>query len=386
MNIGAALAVSTRLLLAILLFIGEAIPAKEAGLTVNEHGELLLRGVSFHGIGVNYYDAFTRTLSQPARTNYDTGFRELAPRKIPFARFSAGGYWPHDWALYQTNRKEYFTRLDGVVRSAERHGIGLIPSLFWNLSAVHDLVGEPCNRWGDTNSQTIVFMREYTRELVSRYAKSPAIWGWEFGNEYNLAADLPNAAEHRPPVVPGLGTPKQRTAEDELTHTAIRVAFREFALEIRKHDPQRIVISGNAFPQVSAWHQAKEKSWQHDTPEQFAEMLAADNPSPVNTLSVRGYDLTTDIGRLDQSMTVAHATRKPLFVGEFGVPGYNTEASKVTFSQILSALATNQVPLAALWVFDFEDQRKDWNVNATNDRRWQLDAIQQANERISRPH
>jgi hypothetical protein len=225
-------------------------------------------------------------------------------------------------------------------------------------------------------------MREYTREVVTRYSQSPAIWGWEFGNEYNLPADLPNASEHRPPVVPDLGTPAHRTAEDDLTHTAIRVALREFALEVRKHDPQRIIVSGNAFPRVSAWHQAMEKSWKPDTRDQFAAVLAADNPSPMNTLSVRGYDLTTDIGRLDQAMKVAQEAKKPLFVGEFGVPGAATGELKVKFATILSAIETNHIPLSALWVFDFDSQAKDWNVNATNDRSWQLDAIQQANQRM----
>ncbi len=372
-----------RALLRVVFLISAVAPvAPAAGLSTNSRGELLLHGVRFRGIGVNYYDAFTRTLGQNSRTNYDAGFRELAARKIPFARFSAGGFWPQDWELYRTNRSEYFNRLDGVVKSAGQHGIGLIPSLFWNMSAVPDLVGEPCNRWGDPNSRTIAFMREYTREIVTRFAQSPAIWGWEFGNEYNLVADLPNASEHRPPVLPGLGTPAQRSAEDDLTHAAIRVALREFAIEVRKHDPRRIIVSGNAFPRVSAWHQAKEKNWKPDTRQQFAEVLAADNPSPINTLSVRGYDLATDIGRLDQAITVAQAVKKPLFVGEFGVPGATTGESKMKFAAILSAIETNRVPLAALWVFDFDDQAKDWNVTSTNDRSWQLDAIQQANKRM----
>lgn len=368
--------------LAVVFLIGLVLSVAAAGLTTDEQGELRLQGSPFHGIGVNYYDAFTRTLGQTVITNYDAGFQELANRKIPFARFSAGGYWPQDWRLYQTNRAEYFARLDGVVQSAERHGIGLIPSCFWNLSTVPDLVGEPCNHWGDTNSRTIAFMREYTRAVVTRYLQSPAIWGWEFGNEYNLAADLPNAAEHRPPTVPALGTPAHRTADDELTHANIRVALREFAIEVRRYDPQRIIVSGNAFPRVSAWHQAKELISQRDTRSQFADMLAADNPTPINTLCVRGYDLTTDIGRLDQAMTVAQATKKPLLVGEFGVPGHLTEESKAKFAMILSAIETNRIPLAALWVLDFDGQAKDWEVTATNDRSWQLDAIQQANARV----
>lgn len=372
-------------LVPILILLTALLPAVAAtGLTVSKRGELLLNSSPFQGIGVNYYDAFVRTLEANAGTNYDAGIRELAARRIPFARFSAGGFWPRDWQLYLTNRAAHFARLDGVVKSAERHGVGLIPSCFWHLSAVPDLLGEPCNRWGDTNSRTIAFMRQYTRELVTRYARSPAIWGWEFGNEYNLAADLPNAAEHRPPVVPSLGTAARRSAEDELTHADVRVALREFALEVRKHDRRRIIVSGNSFPRPSAWHQARERSWKKDSPGQFAEMLAADNPSPINTLCVRAYDLTNDLGRLAQAMAVAHVEKKPLFVGEFGVPGELTDETKANFTKILATLETNQVPLAALWVFDFDGQAKDWNVTATNGRTWLLDAVQLANERIRR--
>jgi hypothetical protein len=125
-----------------------------------------------------------------------------------------------------------------------------------------------------------------------------------------------------------------------------------------------------------------EKSWKKDTSEQFAEVLAADNPSPMNTLSVRGYDLTTDLGRLHQAMAVSHAVKKPLFVGEFGVPGAVTAESKAKLTSILVAIETNRVPFGALWVFDFDGQSKGWNVSATNERSWQLDAIQQANARI----
>lgn len=360
--------------------LGQAAAVSVPGLTAGPGGTVQRDGQPFRGIGVNYFDAFSRTLKPPPDTNYDAGFRELARRGIPFARFSAGGFWPADWSLYQTNRAEYFTRLDAVVRSAERHGVGLIPSLFWHVSTVPDLVGEPVNRWGDTNSRTHAFLRTYTREVVTRYAASPAIWAWEFGNEYNLAADLPNAAQHRPQVVPRLGTPAARTAEDELTHAMVRVAVREFALEVRRHDPHRLITSGHSIARPSAWHQIQEKSWRRDTPAQFSEVLAADHPAPADTLSLHWYEVTNDLARVATAMTVSRATGRPLFVGEFGVPG--PDASRDQFATMLTALETNGVPLGALWVFDFAAQSKDWNVNATNSRNWQLDELQRVNARL----
>jgi hypothetical protein len=170
--------------------------------------------------------------------------------------------------------------------------------------------------------------------------------------------------------------------EDDLRGADLSVALREFGLAIRQCDPYRIIVSGNAFPRLSAWHQQEERSWQVDSRDQFASVLATENPWPFNTLSVHAYDLTNDFGRLQQAMNVARGTRKALFVGEFGVPGPTTREAKANFAAMLSAIETNQVPLAALWVFDFDDQAKEWNVSSTNYRSWQLGAIQQANVRM----
>ena len=82
-----------------------------------------------------------------------------------------------------------------MVSIAEENGLGLLPSLFWLTATATDLVDEPRDQWGNPDSRTHAFMRGYVRDVVRRFADSPAIWGWEFGNEYNLDADLPNASE-----------------------------------------------------------------------------------------------------------------------------------------------------------------------------------------------
>lgn len=70
-------------------------------------------------------------------------------------------------------------------------------------------------------------MRSYTVELVSRYRSSPAIYGWEFGNEFALSTDLiQNYADKMAPIEPQLGTPKFRTQADYLTHGEIFTAMR----------------------------------------------------------------------------------------------------------------------------------------------------------------
>lgn len=352
-------------------------PQQPPGLAV-VHGVLTRNGKPFRAIGVNYFNAFMRTLADPSDRTYEAGFQQLQKLGIPFARFMCCGFWPADMRLYQTDREEYFRRMDRVIQSAQRHHIGLIPSLFWNLSTVPDLVGEHCNQWGNPRSKTQAFMRQYVKEVVTRYRRSPAIWGWEFGNEYNLAADLPNAADHRPPVAPQLGTPTMRTAEDEISHDTFRSALAAFAREVRRYDAHRIIVSGNAFPRPSAWHQMHDRSWTQDDPAQRARMLTDDNPDPIDTLCVHAYE---DYERIPEAMEVARRTGKPLFVGEFGVPGPPSPDTRRKFAQMLDLIQRAGVPLAALWVFDYGRQ-DEWNVTATNDRAWQLQAVADADRSL----
>jgi len=349
------------------------------GLSVRRDGVLVKDGLPYRGIGVNYFDCFYRTLLDANNTSYEEGFRVLAEYRIPFVRFMCGGFWPVENKLYLENEKAYFQRLDAVVRAAEKQGIGLIPSLFWNLNTVPDLVGEPCDQWGNPQSKTHQFMRAYVRKVVTRYRRSPALWGWEFGNEYNLAADLPNASEHRPAAYPDLGTPASRSARDELTHDMIRAAFTAFAQQVRKYDPYRIITSGNGFPRPSAWHQRQEGSWTQDTPEQYAEMLLGDNPDPMNAISVHAYE---DSERIRATMEIARKARKPLFAGEFGVVGPRSPETEKRFSELLALIENEGVPLAALWVYDFGGQDDSWNVTATNSRAYQLKAVSEANRRL----
>jgi len=366
-------------------------PAAATGLSVR-NGVLTLNGKPYRGIGVNYFSLFSRTLEDPADRSYEAELKRLADADIPFVRFMACGFWPVDWDLYFTDRPAYFARLDAIVRCAEANGVGLIPSLFWHMSTVPDLMGEPIDQYGNPSSKTAAFLRQYTREVVSRYRDSPAIWGWEFGNEYALAADLPNAAQHRPPVWPKLKTALQRSSRDELTAAALSTALGIFAETVRSLDPHRILSTGNALPRFCAYHNTFEKSWNADTPEQFVSVLLRDNPPPFDTFCVHVYPnakgvypggaatLRELISRLQQ-LSSKHA--KPLFIGEFGAPATLPEQEeRARFGELLTSIERSGVPLAALWVYDLSQQDKDWNVTFSNRRVYMLESIAAANRRM----
>ncbi len=371
----------------ILAVAGRPAAAIQLGLQ-NRNGVLVKDGKPFRGIGVNYFDCFYRTLKDPKDTSYQEGFKVLAERRIPFARFMACGYWPSQNELYFRDKEAYFRLMDGVVKSAEENGVGLIPSLFWHYGTLPDLVGEPMCEWGNPKSKTIAFARQYTREIVTRYRKSPAIWGWEFGNELMLAADL-HMPEHRPAVWPTLGTAKSRTERDEMTSDYVYVAYRAFAEEVRKHDKGRIILSGDSYPRPAAWHLRNGHTWKQDSREQLTEMLTKTHEG-MDTMCVHMYP--DSLARFDKKLTYSELLRpaldiaakagKPLFVEEFGTDEKTGgDAARAEFERMLSAIEKTHVPMAALWVYDFDGQKDTYNVSATS-RSYQLNAISAANARM----
>ncbi|MDD5053130.1 MAG: cellulase family glycosylhydrolase [Sulfuricurvum sp.] len=360
-------------------------------LTVSADGVFMRNGKPYQGIGVNYYDAFVRTIANTSNKTYNAGFKYLSDNKIPFIRFSANGFYPKALQLYQTNRTTYFALLDEFVKSAESYGIGLIPSLFFNLTAVPDLVGEHVNQWGNPNSKTIAFMRTYTSEMVSRYKDSPAIWGWEFGNEYNAFADyLDQSINFLPKVDTANGTPASRTLEDATTTDTFVSAMNEFAKTVKQYDPDRAIFSGNAFPAPNIYHRYVFKNWTQDSSTEYTALLRLQNPSVFGTLTIHPYpyhefthfsDFKASLAQMIQeSVRSSKELKKALFIGEFGAPetlGATVAAQK--FQDLLNAIIDNKVQLAALWVFDFSSQEGTDNVTPTNSRKYMLDAIIKAN-------
>jgi len=355
-------------------------PQFPLGLTVNAAGILQKDGVAYEGHGVNFMDAFYRTFMNGDNTSYDAMFEYLADHNIPFARMVGCGWWASENELYLTDKEEYFRRFDAVVASAEFHNVGLIPTLFNTHWAVPDLVGESCNQWGNPDSQTIAYMRNYVRDVVTRYRDSHAIWGWEFSGEWNLWADLQYPYNY-PPISPGLGTPETRSSDDDLSHETMVYAISEFAKEVRKYDPHRMISSGHASPRPEAWHLWKYGTWVMDTAEQHAEIIALQNPDPVDVISVHYYPLI-EVYNIGSFKSITDDLNKPLYLGEYGATEDTNKTSQQVqqeFNDVFDELENEGVPLSALWVFDYDPQEGTWNVSPTNSRSYQLDAVSQAN-------
>lgn len=362
------------------------------GLQVNSEGVVTLNGEAYKGVGVNYFDAFYRNIKDGSDESYKEGFRQLKENNIPYLRFTAGAYWPSQWSLYLNNKEEYFKRLDRFVKSAEDEGIGLIPSLFWTYHTIPDIVKEPVNQWGNSNSKTIEFMKTYIEEVVTRYSSSPAIWAWEFGNEYNLHIDLPGL-DHLPPTWESLGCPSFRTAADKLSSADLTIAINEFSNTIRKFDASRMITSGNSIPRESAYHLKMDQSWEYDTMNQYNISLDNQNPDVLDSYSIHLYPKEDsnrfadspdasikDIIRV--SMEYSVKKKKPLFIGEFGAPLTLGAEEQSIFMEIMEGIEMYKVPLSCVWVFDLPQQDSDWNITTTNSRKYMLEEIAKLNDRF----
>lgn len=374
------------------------------GLTIHE-GKFYKDGRVFHGVGINYVTAFMQKLGlegKPPNLNdrsHREGFEVLSSYDIPFIRFNAGGFFPREWASYLENKDAYFAAMDVLVADAEATGIGLIPSLFWYFPTVPDLVGEPVDQWGNPNSQTHAFMRQYTTEMVRRYKDSPAIWAWEFGNEYLHEANLPDPHHGLGWVVPEFGTPTERSARDKMYRKNIYRAYQAFAQTVRAIDPTRPILSGDTMPRPGAQHITLHGSWGTDSQEEWEQIFLRDNQF-MDALSSHFYyfsltDKHHDVGYMhygpEQQMrfmqAIAQRAGKPLFVGEFGPQGKDKSRAEEDrqFQLMLDLMVSYKVPLSALWNFDFEHvDQTHWNITKDNHRSYMLQALQAANQKLQR--
>ncbi len=348
------------------------------GLSVGRGGVLLKDGRAYRAIGVNCFDAFERVLKNPEDSSLPGEFKKLAEHGVPFVRFAANGFWPVDNRLYFQDKEAYFRELDGVVKAAEQNGLGLIPSLFWNHAAVPDMMHEPISAWGDRKSRTLEFMRAYTREIVERYRHSPAIWAWEFGNEYNNEIDFPDPDKHRAKVEPKLGTATTRSEKDDLTLEMLTTAFKQFVKTVRKLDRDRVILSGNSIPRPAAHHNHAQHNGKPDTPKEWASMLLDQN-KPFPVITVHCYIQAAVIPVVRQ---IGLSARKPVFVEEFGPIGPDREAGNQQFRDLLQAIEQSGVPLAALWNFDMRVSSNAWNLTFENQNAWMLKEIADANTRL----
>jgi hypothetical protein len=360
------------------------------GLYVKD-GQLMRNGEEFRAMGINYNTAFYDVLKDPDQSDVAEGLRILKQDyDIPFIRFSAGPFAHTGWKLYVEDPEEYLRRFDVLVKHAEEQGVGLIPSLFWFVATMPDLAGEPLSALGDPDNQCRTFMRKYIRDVVGRYKDSPAVWGWEVGNEWMLFADLPEF-NHLPQKK--IGSKVARTAADKLLRPMLLDAYADFYKTVREIDPDRIIVTGDSIARPTAWHNRNEDKWGQDTQEQWAEIFRADTPDCYEVASFhlyaeaeKGYFKKKDLpieGFVNEVVGICREAEKVIWCGELGMPGAD-EAAREMFYRMMRAIEDNQIDISAIWNFTPKKAfQGDWDITPTNERAYMLDTVKELNERFA---
>ena len=374
------------------------------------NGVLMKNGAPYRAIGFNYYDSFNRYLLT-GDTSYIAGFQQLSAAGVPFIRFQVLPFYPNDARPYVTNMQLLYTKLDKFIADAASYNIALVPCVFFNLSTVPDIKGEPVSAWGTSTSQTRIFASNLASGLAHRYVSSPTIWMWEFSNETNDHADVPTGYTFWPISVAS-GTPASRTTADNYTSAQLYSAYSGFAGAIRASDPTRLVTSGHNVPLYNAYNLALNGGTTTDSQAQFNSVVLSQQkigdvvsmhtypigffPYNPGRQRFNGVPLTIE-QFLPAAMAACTAASKPLFIGEYGTtddgtvtaacgtPALSFTEFKSLTNTIVSMFTASSTSsgLAAPWVYDFSWQdgaRGNYSVTSTNPHANRLALVAQANQ------
>lgn len=381
------------------------------GLT-NDGGKLLRNGKPYRGMGCNFYDVLDH---REVRAR----FRTLKNAGVPFIRFDFGTFYPgrsdkEGWRVYLADRAKWHGVRDTLVAEAEECGIGLIPSLFWRLRTIPELMSQVHGLnldlldWSVPRGRSRTFAFDVTHETVDRYKASPAIWGWEMGNEYsNLCAAACWATD-------------RDREKGVIDFAGLRTLYRDWSAVVRRADPSgRILSTGEDVPNPglrfcvtgAPAHLDPLKAWL-EIPADGTTVPApiyTNPPDAFDVVSIHWYQRTRmksqwfrggpapgPAGILRICADAAKAHRRPLFVGEFGslmgslgqdgTDGENSpESEKAYYLEMIDALVENEVALSAVWNFGFlqPNHVRPWNIDPGTRRAYMLDAIAEANQRLS---
>ncbi|MDI1295640.1 MAG: hypothetical protein PSY12_07095 [bacterium] len=394
---------------------------------------LLRNGSSLKAIGCNFYSALHCR-------RYKIELKNLAALGVPFIRTNFGELWAGNtattgWRQYLSDKQGWIGKRADFLAAAEDAGIGVVATMFWRLKSIPDLMAykfgkrDTLDRWGKNNSNTRHFMREITAELADRFDRSPAIWGWEIGNEYKDVIDRPLLSERGEAGRNGgpqhyastFDSSTSNGSSDMVTYKDLFDAFSDWNDVLQREAlPTRLRSSGMALPSVNTYNAATGRSdggrdfnkWM-SIPPLYKPAPVFENSRPFNVISSHIYQHANIDGRWFESphskqklgpvgliellAQIARRDGRPLFLGEFGSlkgevgqnGAYGTDGSTAGerryFTHMLNALVHSQVTLSAVWNYGyFPNGISDiWNIDIGSIRDYQLLSLSDANSRLN---
>jgi hypothetical protein len=303
---------------------------------------MTLGGQPLYVTGVNCYNLFVQCHESGTMStaNMEQTVAVMAEKGVPIVRFSCSPYYPSQMTYYVDQKAKYLGNLEKLAELCDENHILLIPSVFWNTSCLPEYFGEALKAWGSTSSKTYQFMIEYTTDIVNTLKGHKCLAAWEFGNEFNLAADISSA-----------GYPDIPAAD-------VGTAYKGFAETVASLDPQgRMICSGNSVMRNAQWNLANNGSWSTDSFDQYVTITGVMTPDPMNGMSEHIYEETrsfSDLGNLNRTQQVIRAKEaaaslgKGYYVGEFTGPG-SASNDTVAVKKHYTTYYSQKVQISLIW-------------------------------------
>ncbi len=335
---------------------------------------MTLAGKPLYVTGVNCYNLFNQSVNASMSvSDMEETVRVLVEQKVPVVRFNCNIYHKNELASYYFGKKEqYFANLTRLAQLCDEAHILLIPSVFWQIATLPDYYSEALEEWGNTESETYKFMLNYTAEVINLLKGHKCIAAWEFGNEFNLAADIDIA-----------GYPN-------ITATQIGTALKGFADVVASLDPQgRLISSGHSVMRNHQWHLFNANNWTVDSFAQYEEMTGVMTPNPMKGMSEHIYEDArsfSDRGTLDRSSQIASSMEcaKSLgmvfYVGEFTGP---SDASADVVKSHYDTYFDQGVQLSLIWNYALRGNVEHSFMAATREGNIAFGFMRDLNKRYS---
>ena len=275
---------------------------------------MLLGGKPLYVTGVNCYNLFVQCHdSDGMKTErMEQTVEVLKKEQVPIVRFSGSPYYPGQFHFYFDQKQKFLENLEHLASLCDEAHILLVPSIFWQTNSAPAYYEEDPTAWGDPSSKTYAYMLSYTADIVNTLKDHKCVAMWEFGNEFNLAADIGSAGYKDIPA------------------KVVSTAYKGFADQVKKLDAHgRVIASGNSIMRNAQYHLMTGPSWDKDSYEQYKEVSGIFNPDPMNGMSEHIYEEArefSDKGKVGRSDQISYAKQaaaelgKVYYVGEFTGP------------------------------------------------------------------
>ena len=305
-------------------------PDSQLGFYVKD-GVIILGDKPFYGVGANYFDGGYRLCEDPLAEDIESAIKTAADHKIPYLRIRLSPYDHEGMITFYEFRDQFFKGMDRCIELCEKYEIGIIATLIWTpMGYMED--GNSANGFlPEYDSTGMNRMVEYVTEIITRYKNSPAIWGWEVGNEFNLACDVtPDSIDY-----------------DEL------VEFMRYITEIIRNadGTNRIVTTGNSQNRHASYNLYKNNNWTADTLDEMRLMTGAYESEFTSIVSTHVYESKQILAGADVSLLeylnkiseFSNDIGKPLYIGEY------SNADIEEFDRVHEQIMKSDIQLATMW-------------------------------------